>query len=503
MAKPTTLRSPVLAVAVAACGLAFIGCRAVDNAQVDVMERELRQQQAYIYELEDYLMQYSDKLRDCRTCQAETVVETKSTRSQSRRPQPTLADDSQIEPLPQRSRPQSTPPRTTTPTPPASDAAPDVFDEAAPPVEAEPPAAEPNATPETLPTDAEGFELEIGPTSSRRRDSAAALAVGEPADDAPLFIPDPTDYVVDETSVESVAQADVAAAVVDAEVAETAQAPALAEPMLEPHAEEQVADAAPVLPPPADPARLIAQQLKIRYVLAGSGEASDEAPRSLMVVVEAVNATDEPVDANGEASLMVTRGETRETLRPIERWDFTADETQAAWQSSQLGDGLHLELPLTGALPEEPVYLWVRLVTPDGQNLRTRVPFALGELATLDAALAAADAGKREAPQVAAAEDAAEQAPEAIAAKAAAPAAPTTNWRASTQPVGVTPTGGLASSAVGGANGWTAQPPGGRAPGAAVPRVAAATMSDAPPRWQQGSAEPPANEPAGAWTTAR
>ena len=46
------------------------GCRAVDNAQVDVLERDLRQQEDYIYELEDYLMQYSEKLRQCRSCQA-------------------------------------------------------------------------------------------------------------------------------------------------------------------------------------------------------------------------------------------------------------------------------------------------------------------------------------------------------------------------------------------------------------------------------------------------
>jgi hypothetical protein len=94
MAKPTNIgsRHSQFVALLAACGFALAGCRAVDNAQVDVMERELRQKEAYIYELEEYLMQYSDKLRDCRTCQAETVVETKPTRTQSRRAQPTRAD---------------------------------------------------------------------------------------------------------------------------------------------------------------------------------------------------------------------------------------------------------------------------------------------------------------------------------------------------------------------------------------------------------------------------
>ena len=66
---------------------------------------------------------------------------------------------------------------------------------------------------------------------------------------------------------------------------------------------------------------------------------------------------------------MVMAGETQEALKRVDRWDFTAEETQAAWQSSQLGDGLHLELPLaTGPLPEGPLELWARLVNADGDE---------------------------------------------------------------------------------------------------------------------------------------
>src|SRR5262245_50405578 len=60
-------RRAVQVLFVAAFGLA--GCRAVDHAQVDVLERELRQQEDYIYELEDVVMTYSEKLRECRSCQ--------------------------------------------------------------------------------------------------------------------------------------------------------------------------------------------------------------------------------------------------------------------------------------------------------------------------------------------------------------------------------------------------------------------------------------------------
>ena len=76
-----------------------------------------------------------------------------------------------------------------------------------------------------------------------------------------------------------------------------------------------------------------------------------------------------------------------ETLKRVDRWDFTAEETQAAWQSSQLGDGLHLELPLgETVLPEGPLELWVRLVNAEGKKLLTRLPFAVGDLQPLDMA---------------------------------------------------------------------------------------------------------------------
>jgi hypothetical protein len=229
------------------------------------------------------------------------------------------------------------------------------------------------------------------------------------------------------------------------------------------------------------------------------------------VVVEALNATDEPVDAIGEVSLMVMAGETQETLQRVERWDFTAEETQAAWQSSALGDGLHLELPLQSAeLADGRLELWARLVNADGVKLLARVPFSASELGPLNLN-AEQPVGADEA--VAAAAPVAEQAVASAPTNAEEPAAiaqaavvneqqkqPTgTLWRASNEPASTGPI--VASASAGGATtgGWTTQAPG-RMPITPTPRVATASGS---PRWQQGSGETPTSESPRAWTPFR
>src|SRR5436190_12776917 len=108
MAKPLVINSqsqrrwsPVAAYLALCLATCIGGCRAVDSAQVDVLERELRQQEDYIYELEDYLMEYSEKLRQCRSCSGPTMMESTPTiTSATKRPglhQPTLADDSNLD----------------------------------------------------------------------------------------------------------------------------------------------------------------------------------------------------------------------------------------------------------------------------------------------------------------------------------------------------------------------------------------------------------------------
>src|SRR5690606_17687277 len=85
------------------------------------------------------------------------------------------------------------------------------------------------------------------------------------------------------------------------------------------------------------------EQLVITHVFRDSQ--GSETPASLLSVVEARDASNEPADFNGKVSLMVMTM-VDEKPRRVRRWDFTAEETSAAWQSSNLGDGLHLELPL-------------------------------------------------------------------------------------------------------------------------------------------------------------
>jgi hypothetical protein len=537
MAKPWklaprfALRSPRVALGVcAALTLGLGGCRAVDNAQVDVLERELRQQEDYIYELEDYLIEYSEKLRDCRSCQPEMMTEPTSTTTTKRggilRP-PTIANDPPHSTAPR--RPNGTrvvPPIEDTLTPadafeapplqaPALPAtgAPSVTAPAATPAAPITPTPVPSTTTPTDPAELEAPALEIGPTSNLKWEGAAPIATIPAGDEAPPYIPDPADYQLDAESSEptvdvaSTPQDEASIAATDAPpqliAPETAQTNTLAEP------------GAPVLPPPSDPSRLVAQRLQIRRVFRDAPEAEGTSPRSLMVVVEALNATDEPVDANGEVSLMVMAGETQETLQRIERWDFTAEETQAAWQSSALGDGLHLELPLqSAALAEGRLELWARLVNADGVKLLARVPFSASELGPLDLSAAspassnetstaiaasAAHAEQAVASEATSAEQPGEVAPALVASEPAKQPAGT-QWRASNEPLNAGPVVASASTVGGASSGaWTTQAPG-RMPATPTPRVATASGS---PRWQQGSGEAPASESPRAWTPFR
>ena len=54
------------------------GCRTARDNQIELLERELRTQEDYIYELEDYVVQYSERLRSMRCAQA-VHIETEPT----------------------------------------------------------------------------------------------------------------------------------------------------------------------------------------------------------------------------------------------------------------------------------------------------------------------------------------------------------------------------------------------------------------------------------------
>jgi hypothetical protein len=192
-------------------------------------------------------------------------------------------------------------------------------------------------------------------------------------------------------------------------------------------------------------------------------------------------------------------GESLDSLKRVDRWDFTAEETSAAWQSSNLGDGLHLELPLDEkSLPDGPLELWARLVGPDGAKLLTRVPFTAGDLQSLNAT-GAATAGTR-------ADDlelASNAQPISAAVSDGPPVAnqePPTAWRAASELPRLGRGESAASSVGGQPAAWTSQALG-RPPAAGARREANGGAA-APPRWKQSSTVNPLRgtpENADAW----
>jgi hypothetical protein len=448
------------------------GCRNLDNAQVDVLERELRQQEDYIYELEDYLVSYSEKLRQARMAQCETVSTTTKAGSSTTKgplPEPTIDKDAaERVPLPLNGRNKPIPaPSTTSDAPPAASTA-------APP-DGESPAAE---APADLPEEAAEPEA-VSPEEME----APALEIGPGVGAAqPLLIPDPVDY-------QEEAEAQLAVEAPTESVAELAGEPALVAPQV------------------TGP-RLAAERLKIRRVFAEPAE-DGKSPGSLLVVVEALNATDEPVDAIGAASLMIMVQDAPGSLKRIERWDFTAEETAAAWQSSNLGDGLHLELPLAkGELPAGELELWARVVDRGGAKLLTppdqAYRFEANQLASMaDAAeetvLASNDGGSVEqGPAEPLPEPASPPIVEAAVEEAVAEATPAAQWRPSSAK-GESTRVAASGSASSKSSGWTSRPIDPQ-----TPRVATAPAANGDrPAWKRSATAQSAKEDSADWTPFR
>jgi hypothetical protein len=358
--------------------LALAGCRNIDNAQVDVLESELRKQEDYIYELEEYLVEYSEKLRQARAMQCETVATTKSGSGGSSIKEPTLdVETSQRLTLPMNGREKLAPSaKPSLPAPPATTEAPPAGVEALPAAEEPAPPAEAE---EVDPDQMEAPGLEIGPgVQALPWKKTFESADADAAQEAPLLIPDPIDYQADADEL-----AAEAASPIETNNGLAASAASQAE---ETNIADEALEAAPLLAAPqVNAERLSADHLQIRRIFAERPEVDAAAISSLLIVVEALNATDEPVGAEGKASLMIMTRDDSGAMRRVERWDFTAEETAAAWQSSQMGDGLHLELPLAKSeLPEGELELWARVVTADGRKLLTQIPLEPAQLASME-----------------------------------------------------------------------------------------------------------------------
>lgn len=364
--KQQGLRGMDIIMAVALCAgiLSNNGCRTARDNQIDILESELRTQEDYIYELENYIVEYSEKLRQYRCAQMETVIIDNNSsepdleippRSRSNTSGPTSK-----ELLKSLDKTQTNPePALTTP---------------------EPPLEELNDSPENL----EIPELEIGEPIGAVDDmynNATPLAEADVegtllANGA--FIPDPSAYqvaAVEETTAEEelyVEEPQVDVPPLEEETAEVVQQEAVGD-SVEPFEED-------ITPTKGhDPERLV-----ISHVFRNSSETEETS--SLLSVVEARDASNEPADFNGKVSLMVMRVNGDKPQR-VKRWDFTPEETNAAWQSSNLGDGLHLELPLEGVeLPTGSLELWVRLETSDGRKLLSQLAFDETTLVSIDQA---------------------------------------------------------------------------------------------------------------------
>jgi hypothetical protein len=104
-----------------------------------------------------------------------------------------------------------------------------------------------------------------------------------------------------------------------------------------------------------------------------NGQPGDE---GVMVVVEPRDAQGKLVRSEGKLSLMVVDPQQEGVQGRIARWDFTPEETDAAWRKSLLGQGLHFELPWPNQPPQvDRLRLYVRLVTSSGQKILAETDF--------------------------------------------------------------------------------------------------------------------------------
>ncbi len=385
--------------------LTLPGCRSANGVQVDVMERELRQQENYIYELEDYLTEYSDKLRKCRCANPSSTVSSYSgeTKLSSSSSVPTLAeDDFSDDDLNFSDEPEDTTSSTT-----EKSELDETLDsgQPEPTTEAAPMQAEPPTVEETPLEDLQIPELDIEePTAFRQNVSTlvAATTGAEiiPDDNVLLHIPDPASFEPETYP------SDESAVVLDVVMENETQDIAMMEDAL---AENVSADdtlegdilesddgemgtheidriviqhllrGSPQDEAPSDKTagRKDSQnELSFEEALFAQPPSEQSLPSSLLAVVEIRDQADEPVEADGPVSLMVMKVGNGGKARRIHRWDFTLEEVSASWQSSQYGDGLHLELPMDGQpLDGGRLELWARLVSVDGQKYLTKLPF--------------------------------------------------------------------------------------------------------------------------------
>lgn len=338
------------------------GCRSTADNQIDLLERELRVQEDYIYELEGYVVDYSEKLRDCRSCPpsqtavySEEVYQAEPKQKKSTKPAPSRSRSKKEKSILDKSDADL-------PSPQQEQQAPEF-------------------SPEDLEIPDElDLELEEPVTENRRVDSStqqvAAIELDhESAAGEVLMIPNPVDFNDAAELALNGAEEALPDEAYDDESYDD-------ESYSDENYDDQMIDDQQLEAASATVDR-VAQRLEITKLFVGEGD--DASPQNLLTIVEALDENGEPVDLDGEVSLMVMTTDDSGQPKRIKRWNFTPAETVSAWQSSDLGDGLHLELPLeTTELPDGPIELWARLKSTDGRKLLTQLPFEASGLGQLD-----------------------------------------------------------------------------------------------------------------------
>ena len=457
--------------AVAMLPVLLSGCRTARDNQIELLERELRVQEDYIYELEDYVVQYSEKLRSMKCAQAvriesapsshKSIVKKSKSDDGLKLNDPSSRREEPAEAMPEPEQPEVEP---------AEEFDIDEFEP--PPLNIEGPLGR-----ITIGT-TEGLAL-LEESDTRGNESDTLVDENDAVvneDDAVLIIPSPHDYVEADQQ-----QLDLEAEHQGAVQPVSHQEDLFIDENVVAASSEQATPIREVTTSSAIPRKLVIKQLF----------RNDEpgVPQSLLAVVEAHNAKGQPLDFTGEVSLMVAKENGDRPLR-IKRWDFYPRDVSTAWQSSELGDGLHLELPLEDTqLPAGPLQLWVRLVDVRGGKLLSQRSFQSRRLTGLEVETGAKQLQPEEEPLI---ED--DEVQEETTPNVPKPEVKS-RWRSSTQRTGLDSQG--YASTVKKTSGWTSQPTGGRFPHSTNDRQ---QSSPGEPIWTAGRVRRPPPKPAGkAW----
>ena len=282
------------------------GCRS--GGENDLVARELRMQEDQLYAMEDYLTQYQQLLRKCRAENASLKCEL----------------DERSEELPEpaaRNRRRNgvrEPSRLTTPP-----VVPPVLPEA-------------DETPATSP---ENIQLPEVPPLEETTDSNSTLPDAESLHEDPHA-------VAELPSIESADVQNVAAIETEADVAAASSRRNL----------EQDAPAT--------------MDLATRISLDGEVVENAGGGSRLLVDVAPLTSDGEPASYFGGLSLMVLAPGNSGQPQSLARWDFSAEDAQAAIAETDHGRAMrfYLELPVDAAI-DEPVQLWARLLPETGEKL--------------------------------------------------------------------------------------------------------------------------------------